>query len=169
MSEQVQSESTADSSAEGAQQGAFDETKAKERISKLSSEAKNLRERVRALEAYETQAKEAEQAKLSVEERFAAQLSEVARRADAAESRLARLVAARAAGLPDDLADRLVGDTPEALEADAVRLAELFGAKQEDTEQRPVRRGDPSQGSDPMSLNGVDGLEKAMRHIANSR
>ncbi len=45
-------------------------------------------------------------------------------RAEAAEGSLNRLLAARAAGLPDDLAPRLAGDTPDELKADAERLAQ---------------------------------------------
>jgi hypothetical protein len=42
------------------------------------------------------------------------------------KARLARLEAAEAAGLPLRLADRLKGDTPELLEADAVAFAGLL-------------------------------------------
>jgi hypothetical protein len=42
------------------------------------------------------------------------------------KARLARLEAAESAGLPLRLADRLKGDTPETLEADAVAFAGLL-------------------------------------------
>lgn len=148
----------------------FDEARAREKIKKTNAEAAALRKRVKALEAYEAQAQEAEQAKLSETERFAAQLADVTRRAEAAESRLLRNTVARRAGLPDDLADRLQGDDEEALTADAARLAELFGVAQEaaSAQQKPARRGDPSQGSDALALNG-DPLEQSLRNAVGAR
>ncbi|MFI9381228.1 hypothetical protein [Kutzneria sp. NPDC052558] len=44
-----------------------------------------------------------------------------------AEAALTRMTAARAAGLPDQLADRLRGGTAEELAADAAELAALLG------------------------------------------
>jgi hypothetical protein len=130
----------------------FDEARAREKIKKTNAEAAALRKRVKALEVFEQQAQAAEQAKLSDSERFTAQLAEATKRAETAEKLLLRTTVARRAGLPDELVDRLVGDDEEALEADAQRLAELFGEKQ--APSKPVRRADPSQGSDALALNG---------------
>lgn len=132
--------------------GDFDRERALDKIKKVNSENANLRKRMKALEVFEKQAQEAEQAKLTEAERFAAQIAEATARADAAEKRLLRQSVARKAGLPDDLADRLQGDDEDSLLADAQRLVELFPNK-------PVRRSDPSQGSDALPLNGDPLLE----------
>jgi hypothetical protein len=129
----------------------FDETRAREKIKRVNNEAKALRARLKELEPLAQKAQEAEQAKLTDAERFAAQLAEVTRRAEAAETHLLRTTVARRAGLPDELVDRLQGGTEEELEADAERLAELFADK---APSKPVRRSDPSQGSDAHALNG---------------
>jgi hypothetical protein len=149
-----ESEATADTTTEATDSESsesFDPARAMEKIKKANAEAKSLRARLKELEPLAQKAQEAEQAKLSETERFAAQLADVTRRAEAAETRLLRSTVARRAGLPDDLADRLQGATEDELEADAKRLAELFAAR---PEQQPARRGDPSQGSDPLPLNG---------------
>lgn len=145
----------------------FDAARAKEKIKKVNAEAANLRKRLKELEPLAAAAQEAERAKLSDAERFAQQIADLTTRASKAEQRVLRLTVARAAGLPDDLAERLQGDDEEALAADAGRLAELFGASQE-AQQKPARRGDPSQGSDAMPLNG-DPLEAALRNIVGAR
>lgn len=49
------------------------------------------------------------------------------RQAAEAEAALSRMTAARAAGLPDELADRLRGGTAEEMAADAAALAALLG------------------------------------------
>lgn len=139
----------------------FDKDRALEKIRKLNSESKGLRTRLKELEPLAQAAQEAERAKQTDAERFAAQLAEATRRAEAAEARLLRSTVARRAGLPDDLADRLQGGDEETLTADAERLAELFGAAKE-AEQKPARRADPSQGSGALPLNG-DPLERALR------
>lgn len=144
---------------------AFDETRAREKIKKANAEAASLRKRLKELEPLAAKVQEAEQSKLSTEERFAQQITEATTRAERAEARILRMSVARAAGLPDDLADRLQGDDEEALTADAERLAELFVPKE--AEQKPARRGDPSQGSDAMALNG-DPLERSLRNAVGA-
>lgn len=165
MSEQVLSESQTEA-VESQNDGdgePFDQARAMEKIKKANAEAKSLRARLKELEPLAQKAQEAEQAKLSETERFAAQLADVQRRAEAAETKLLRSTVARRAGLPDDLADRLIGDDEDSLTADAKRLAELFTAAQ--PEQKPARRSDPSQGSGDLALNG-DPLEMSLRKLA---
>lgn len=145
----------------------FDEARAKDKIKKVNAEAASLRKRLRDLEPLAQAAQEAEQAKLSSEERFAQQIADITRRADAAEARVLRMTVARRAGLPDDLADRLQGDDEETLTTDAGRLAELFGAAKADEQKSPARRGDPSQGSDALALNG-DPLERSLRNAVGA-
>lgn len=142
----------------------FDKDRALEKIRKLNSENKNLRARTKALEPLEAAAQEAERAKQTTEERFAALLAETTARAERAEQALLRGRVAREAGLPDDLADRLRGDDEESLLADAKALAEKFSVP----DPKPARRSDPSQGSDPMPLNGSP-LEQALRNAVGAR
>lgn len=145
----------------------FDKDRALEKIRKLNSEAKNLRSRVKALEPLEAKAREAEESKLSETERYAAQIAEAQTRAERAEVALLRFQVARTAGLPDDLVDRLRGDTEEELLADAKTLAKLIPPAAE-VKPTSARRSDPSQGSDPMPLNG-DPLEQALKNAVGAR
>lgn len=166
MSDSAATEVQVDATTETGEGEQFDQDRAMEKIKKANAEAAGLRKRLKELEPLAAKVQEAEQAKLTETERFAAQLADVTRRAEQAESRLLRSKVARAAGLPDDLAERLQGADEEALEADAQRLAELFSAKA--PEQKPARRGDPSQGSDALALNG-DPLEQSLRNAVGAR
>lgn len=74
---------------------------------------------------------------LSEQERLQRDAAAAAQRADQAEAEAARLRVAITVGLPADLVDRLRGNTPEELEADAKFLKEKFGT--------PAPAGDPAQ------------------------
>ena len=87
----------------------FDPEKAAERIRKLQSEAKNLRERVKAAEPK------------------AASADEKDKRITALERDLLRERVGRRLSLPDELVDRLRGDTEDELLADAEKLVGLIG------------------------------------------
>lgn len=87
----------------------------------------------KAIEAERTARREAEKALKDAQARLRAiedkdksdgeKLTVAEQRAQQAENRLARVQAAIKKKLPLDLADRLLGDTPEELERDAERLA----------------------------------------------
>lgn len=113
---------------------AFDAARAQEKIRKLNSEAKNLRER----------AKDAEELKKSDEAK-----TEQVRTLEAENLRLRMAIKT---GLPETLANRLQGGTEEELLKDAEELLDLLGGKKPPTDQPRERLrggGDPTQGSDP--------------------
>ena len=87
---------------------------------KLRREAQSLRHRLKEFE--EKQQKEAE-AKLSETELLKKQLGEAQAALRAKQMAELRQNAARAAGLPEELADRLNGETEEELTIDALALA----------------------------------------------
>lgn len=87
----------------------FDPEKAAERIRKLQSEAKNLRTRAKAAEEK------------------AAGTDEKDKRISALEKDLLRERVGRRLSLPDELVDRLRGDTEDELLADAEKLVGLLG------------------------------------------
>ena len=105
-----------------------EDTKAE--IRKLRRQNAEFRKRADEIEARQRAADEAKardegkfKELLEAREKELADLrADIARR-DLTEKRRA---VARTYGLPDDLADRLVGDTDEEMEADAKRLAKLF-------------------------------------------
>lgn len=112
---------------------AFDADKARERLRKLNSEAKNLRER----------AKKAEET--------AKQNADSSEKVTALEAELLRYRVAVKHGLPENLAKRLTGTTEEELLADAEDLLELIGGKKPPTQQPKERLrggGDPTQAGD---------------------
>lgn len=75
-------------------------------------------------------------------------------RAKTAEGKLARYEAAANAGLPIDLAERLQGETPQELEADAKKLIEQFGLRHliHDTVKDGVGRSPSGSEEDNLSL-----------------
>jgi hypothetical protein len=87
----------------------FDPDKAAERIRKLQSEAKNLR----------TRAKTAEEKAAGADEKD--------KRITSLQSELLRERVGRRLALPDELVDRLRGDTEDELLADAEKLVGLLG------------------------------------------
>lgn len=87
---------------------------------KLRREAQSLRRRMHDFEA---KAKAEEDAKLSETERLKKQLDEAQAALKAKELSEMRSKAAKAAGLPEELATRLNGETEEDLTVDALALA----------------------------------------------
>lgn len=96
----------------------FDPDKAAERIRKLSSEAKNLRDRAKAAE------------------QKAAGVDEKDQQISALEAKTLRLDVALDLGLPRQIADRLKGNTREEMLADAEELMQLLNPKT--TTRKPV-------------------------------
>lgn len=111
-----------DPAGSGAQAGSGDD-----RAAQLERELTELRSKLTAREQAEAEAqrKAAEEAgnfkKLYEDAQTQLKAAQDAQAAQAAKQQ--RLAAASAAGLDAELADRLVGDTPEALAADAKKLA----------------------------------------------
>lgn len=86
-----------------------------------------------------------------IEEANKSELEKATGRAETAEARaatveteLARMRVAIAKGLPADLVDRLRGDTPEELEADADKLLELVTPPPPGVPQASIRQGTPA-------------------------
>lgn len=103
------------------EQEPFDSTRALDKIRKLNSEARNLRDRAQEAE------KKAENA------------DELAKTTEAQASEILRLRVALKHGLPEGLVGRLNGSTEEELLADAEDLMGLFVAK-EPPSQSPKRK-----------------------------
>lgn len=114
--------------AEQTQQEPFDEQRARDKISKVTSEAKGLRVRVKELEALESQVKAAEDAKKSEIERISDRAAKAEQRAQQVEAELIRERIARRHSISDDDLDLLGSGTEEQLEARAKRIADLKSA-----------------------------------------
>ncbi|GJF06594.1 hypothetical protein [Pseudonocardia sp. D17] len=158
MTEQQQTTNTTTTTepagaAESTEQEPFDAERAMEKIRKTNSENAGLRKRLKELEQYEAAARAAEDAKKSEAQRFAEQLADANRRAEEAELGRLRERVARRAQLPDELADRLRGNTEEELTADAKALAALTANAQAAGREERRKAPDPSQGQG-MALNG---------------
>lgn len=124
----------------------FDPDKAREKIRKVNSENKNLRER----------AKQAEDAAKSAEDS--------GKRVTALEAENMRLrVAVKLGGqLPDDLIERLRGDTEEELIEDAEKLLGYFEKRKPPTNQpRQKLRG----GGDPTKDAGPEDWDKFAQDV----
>lgn len=107
----------------------FDPERALEKIRKLNSENKNLRD-----------------AKKSAEEK-AAGSSEKDTRIKALEAENLRIRIGARHGLPDELIDRLKGDTEEDILADAEKLLGLVSTRKVPPTRRPAER--PGTGTQP--------------------
>lgn len=136
----------------------FDADKAKAKISKVNSEAANLRRRVRELEAAEAKLKEIQDADKTEGQKALDEAAAAKARADKAEAELMRLTVAMDKGLSPAQAKRLVGNTIEELEADADDLVEQFGIRKpqegSDDDDRSTRRPDRPK---PATLTGPAG------------
>jgi len=118
----------------------LDVDRAKAKIRKANSEAKNLRQRVKELESAEQKLREIEDSEKSELQRLQEQLQEAQDRAGTAQMEALRLQVAHEKGLTPSQARRLSGSSLEELEADADELLELFARpSQEDTPRVPSR------------------------------
>jgi DNA repair exonuclease SbcCD ATPase subunit len=139
VDEQVEQE-TVEAGDDGLDSEEFDVDRAKAKIRKANSEAKNLRERVKQLEAAESKLREIEDSEKSELQRLQEQLADAEKRAGTAQMESLRLQVAHDKGLTPSQARRLSGSTLEELEADADELLELFARpSQEDTPRVPSR------------------------------
>lgn len=135
--EQVEQEQVEDDGIDGEE---FDADRAKSKIRKANSEAKNLRQRVKELEQAELKLREIEDGEKSELQRLQEQLQDAEKRAGTAQMESLRLQVAHDKGLSPSQARRLSGSTLEELEADAEELLELFARpSQEDTPRVPSR------------------------------
>lgn len=135
--EQVEQETVEDDGIDGEE---FDADRAKSKIRKANSEAKNLRQRVKELEQAESKLREIEDGEKSELQRLQEQLQDAEKRAGTAQMESLRLQVAHDKGLSPSQARRLSGSTLEELEADAEELLELFARpSQEDTPRVPSR------------------------------
>jgi 1,6-anhydro-N-acetylmuramate kinase len=105
-----------------------DPEKARAEIEKLRREAAGWRTKVRELEPQAKRAQEADEATKTEIQKALDRLAEAEQRAQVATLEAARLRAASAHGLTEAQAKRLVGSTPEELEADAKAYATEVGA-----------------------------------------
>lgn len=125
---------------------AFDAEKARDKIRKINSENRNLRQRATAAEAkaQEAEGKDEQLNKLNAEN--------------------LRLRIAVKHGLPESLVKRLSGTTEEEILQDAEELMELFGSKKPPTQQPRERlRG----GGDPTAPDEND-VEKVVDRVFNN-
>jgi len=92
-------------------------------LKKANNEAAKYRKQVEALETADNQRKQAE---LSEMEKLQLELKQTKERADALTRQSMQITAAQKAGLPVDLASRLVGGTQEEMEEDAKSILALI-------------------------------------------
>jgi hypothetical protein len=108
-----------------------------EEAKKLRSEAQNLRKRLKDAEATaqaaEARQRELDEAKAKEEGRYKEllearekELAEIQKQITDRDLKDKRTALARKHSLPDEIADRLVGETDDEIEEDAKRLARLF-------------------------------------------
>lgn len=127
------SETTADQTTEGStpevetneatETEAFDAQRAMEKISKANSEAKNLRSRVKELEAYEAKVKELEESQKTDQQKAIERAEKAEQEANATRSELIRERIARRHSITDEDMDLLGSGTEEEIESRATRLA----------------------------------------------
>lgn len=133
----------------------FDAERAKAKIAKANSEARNLRERLRVAEEKAARLDEIEEADKTETEKLTAKLAEYERKAQEAEQRAMRAEVAASKGLTPAQAKRLVGSSLEELEADADELLESFKPQEgsDDDGTPPPASGRPTEhlrgGTDP--------------------
>lgn len=131
----------------------FDAERAKAKIAKANSEAKNLRERLKAAEEKAARLDEIEEADKTETEKLTAKLAEYERKAQEAEQRAMRAEVAASKGLTAAQAKRLVGGSLEELEADADELLESFKPQEGNDDGKPPPSGRPTEnlrgGTDP--------------------
>lgn len=126
------------------QEGSFDADKAREKIRKLNSEAKNLRDRAKAAEDK------------------AADVGDKDKTISTQADEIVRLKFALEHGLPVALVKRLTGTTDEELLADAEELMDLFGSKKPPTNQPKEKLRSPG-GAGASSGSSEDDVEAAVK------
>lgn len=122
---------------------AFDADKARDKIRKLNSEARNLRERAKA----------SEEKALSLDEKEKTISTQV--------DEIQRLRFAVKHSLPEALVSRLKGSTEEELLADAETLMDLFGSKKPPTQVSKEKLRSPGGAGVPGTEEDVDAAVEA--------
>lgn len=112
-------------------------------LKEANKEAAARRKKLDELEAKEQERAKAEMSEL---ERLKAETAELLNKNRQYEVAEARRKAAQEAGLDFALADRIVGDTPEAMLEDAKRLTELLPKKPTKTKLDSANPGDVEKG-----------------------
>lgn len=154
-----------DSGADG-----FDRKKAEAKISKVNSEAANLRKRLKELEPLAKKAKELEDEQKSESEKSAEARTKAEKEAATATQEAARLRVALNKGLTEVQAKRLIGETQEELEADADELLASFEKKDDGSSGKESQEGKKSEtpkGGERTGATGdTDGEETDPRKLA---
>jgi hypothetical protein len=133
----------------------FDADKAKAKISKVNSEAANLRKRLKELEPMASKAKELEEAQKSESQRLTEAKTVAEKEAVKASQEAARLRVALKKGLTEIQAKRLIGETEEELEADADELLESFKPKDDPDKKSPEdEKSEPPKGGERSGATG---------------
>jgi dsDNA-specific endonuclease/ATPase MutS2 len=109
-----------------AKQDEFDKERAMALIEKLRGEVKELKPKAKKAEELEAEAQKRADAELSEMEKLKKSLTDAEAKMKAYESQQLRRAAADKVGLPSVFADRLKGETPEELEADAKAILEAM-------------------------------------------
>ena len=107
----------------------FDAKKAQDLIEKLRGEVRELKPKAKKAEDYEKQEKDKKDAELPEIERFKTKAQELEAENKKIKLDLLKQQTASKLGLPDVLANRLQGETPEEIEADAKQLLETLPKK----------------------------------------
>jgi len=148
----------------------FDRQKAEAKISKVNSEAANLRRRLKELEPLAKKAKELEDEQKSESEKSTEARTKAEKAAADATQEAARLRVALNKGLTEVQAKRLIGETQEELEADADELLASFEKKDDDKSDKESQEGKKSEtpkGGERTGATGdTDGEETDPRKLA---
>lgn len=148
----------------------FDRKKAEAKISKVNSEAANLRKRLKELEPLAKKAKELEDEQKSESEKSTEARTKAEKAAADATQEAARLRVALNKGLTEVQAKRLIGETQEELEADADELLASFQKEEDGSSGKESQEGKKSEtpkGGERTGATGdTDGEETDPRKLA---
>lgn len=146
----------------------FDQKKAEAKISKVNSEAANLRKRLKDLEPLAKKAQELEDAQKSESEKSTEARTKAEKAAADATQEAARLRVALNKGLTEVQAKRLIGENQEELEADADELLASFqkDGKSDEESQEGKQSETPKGGERTGATGDTDGEETDPRKLA---
>lgn len=140
-------ETTNEAQAQAAQGEAFDLPRAMTLIEKLRGEIKELKPKAKQAEELAQAQKQREEAEMTEVQKLSKRLAET-ETALKAERRAAQAAGIAAKfGLPAPLAERLKGETPEEMEADAKALLEALPKPQAQEPAKPKTPGPVNPGS----------------------
>jgi chromosome segregation ATPase len=147
----------------------FDRKKAEAKITKVNSEAANLRKRLKELEPLAKEAQDLKDAQKSESEKSTEARTKAEKTAADATQEAARLRVALNKGLSEVQAKRLIGENQEELEADADELLESFKSKDGSTGKEPPegKKSETPKGGERTGATGdTDGEETDPRKLA---